>query len=170
MYSVPEATEDVVDAFSQSFSPFRLPQRLGDRKPSTDSDLEARTHGYVSDTKGAWPEGPVRASPPTNQRLSARWARLPGHHQGSERLRVETPPTQQDGNTEADGTRRAALWVGNKVTGRGQQGACALGSCSGPTPAGGTLCIWQETRLVPFGSTAHGFATTPSAITAVCSL
>lgn len=39
MYSVPEATEEVVDAFSQSFSPFRLPQRLGERKPSTDSDL-----------------------------------------------------------------------------------------------------------------------------------
>lgn len=39
MYSVPEATEEVVDAFSQSFSPFRLPQRLGDKKPSTDSDL-----------------------------------------------------------------------------------------------------------------------------------
>lgn len=39
MYSVPDATEEVVDAFSQSFSPFRLPQRLGDKKPSTDSDL-----------------------------------------------------------------------------------------------------------------------------------
>lgn len=41
VYSVPEATEDVVDAFSQSFSPLRLLQRLGDRKPSTDSDLKA---------------------------------------------------------------------------------------------------------------------------------
>ena len=39
VYSVPEATDDVVDAFSQSFSPFRLPHRLGDKKPSTDSDL-----------------------------------------------------------------------------------------------------------------------------------
>lgn len=45
VYSVPEATEDVVDAFSQSFSPFRLPQRLGDRKPSTDSDLGSKGSG-----------------------------------------------------------------------------------------------------------------------------
>lgn len=42
VYSVPEATDDVVDAFSQSFSPFRLPQRLGDKKPSTDSDLNSK--------------------------------------------------------------------------------------------------------------------------------
>lgn len=39
VYSVAEATEEVVDAFSQSFSPLRLPQRLGDKNPSTDSDL-----------------------------------------------------------------------------------------------------------------------------------
>ena len=31
--------EDVVDAFSQSFSPFLLLERLGDRKPSAESGL-----------------------------------------------------------------------------------------------------------------------------------
>lgn len=40
VYSVFDVTEDVVDAFSQSFSPFLLLERLGDRKPSAESGLE----------------------------------------------------------------------------------------------------------------------------------
>lgn len=40
VYSVLDVTEDVVDAFSQSFSPFLLLERLGDRKPSAESGLE----------------------------------------------------------------------------------------------------------------------------------
>lgn len=40
VYSVLEVTEEVVDAFSQSFSPFLLLERLGDRKPSTESGLK----------------------------------------------------------------------------------------------------------------------------------
>lgn len=51
VYSVPEATEEVVDAFSQSFSPFRLPQRLGDKKPSTDSDLNRRHNLFMPPTE-----------------------------------------------------------------------------------------------------------------------
>lgn len=84
MYSVPEATEDVVDAFSQSFSPFRLPQRLGDRKPSTDSDLEARTHGYISDTKGV-ARGTRESATTTAQRPRACWActQGPAEHLGA---------------------------------------------------------------------------------------
>lgn len=51
VYSVPDATEEVVDAFSQSFSPFRLPQRLGDKKPSTDSDLHSRENRFYVSSK-----------------------------------------------------------------------------------------------------------------------
>lgn len=40
VYSVLDVTEDVVDPFSQSFSPFLLLERLGDRKPSAESGLE----------------------------------------------------------------------------------------------------------------------------------
>lgn len=48
MYSVLDVTEDVVDPFSQSFSPFLLLERLGDRKPSADSGLEhIHTHMYM---------------------------------------------------------------------------------------------------------------------------
>lgn len=39
VYSVFDVTEDVVDPFSQSFSPFLLLERLGDRKPSAESGL-----------------------------------------------------------------------------------------------------------------------------------
>lgn len=39
VYSVFDVTEDVVDPFSQSFSPFLLLDRLGDRKPSAESGL-----------------------------------------------------------------------------------------------------------------------------------
>lgn len=42
VYSVLDVTEDVVDPFSQSFSPFLLLERLGDRKPSAESGLEHR--------------------------------------------------------------------------------------------------------------------------------
>lgn len=40
VYSVFDVTEEVVEAFSQSFSPFLLLERLGDRKPSAESGLE----------------------------------------------------------------------------------------------------------------------------------
>lgn len=40
VYSVLDVTEDVVDPFSQSFSPFLLLERLGDRKPSAESGLQ----------------------------------------------------------------------------------------------------------------------------------
>lgn len=40
VYSVTDVTEEVVDPFSQSFSPFLLLVRLGDRKPSAESGLE----------------------------------------------------------------------------------------------------------------------------------
>lgn len=40
VYSVLDVTEEVVDPFSQSFSPFLLLERLGDRKPSAESGLE----------------------------------------------------------------------------------------------------------------------------------
>lgn len=39
VYSVLDVTDEVVDAFSQSFSPFLLLERLGDRKPSAESGL-----------------------------------------------------------------------------------------------------------------------------------
>lgn len=45
MYSVFDVTEEVVDPFSQSFSPFLLLERLGDRKPSAESGLE-NTHAH----------------------------------------------------------------------------------------------------------------------------
>ena len=76
MYSVPEATEDVVDAFSQSFSPFRLPQRLGDRKPSTDSDLGSKeslttpTEEEGSGSRAGW--GVAQHQPESTSRLQAR--------------------------------------------------------------------------------------------------
>lgn len=40
VYSVLEVMEEVVDPFSQSFSPFLLLERLGDRKPSAESGLK----------------------------------------------------------------------------------------------------------------------------------
>lgn len=40
VYSVLDVTEDVVDPFSQSFSPFLLLERLGDSRPSAESGLE----------------------------------------------------------------------------------------------------------------------------------
>ncbi len=43
VYSVLDVTEEVVDPFSQSLSPFLLLERLGDRKPSAESGLE-HTH------------------------------------------------------------------------------------------------------------------------------
>lgn len=46
VYSVLDVTDEVVDAFSQSFSPFLLLERLGDRKPSAESGLKQEyTHG-----------------------------------------------------------------------------------------------------------------------------
>ncbi len=46
VYSVFDVTEDVVDPFSQSFSPFLLLERLGDRKPSAESGLK-HTHTHT---------------------------------------------------------------------------------------------------------------------------
>lgn len=43
VYSALDVTEEVVDPFSQSFSPFLLLERLGDRKPSAESGLDAHT-------------------------------------------------------------------------------------------------------------------------------
>lgn len=84
MYSVPEATEEVVDAFSQSFSPLRLPQRLGDKKPSMDSDLNRRdtvflcpptekgrlgaSRVYVAAPTRVTPDVPERETVPTPSR------------------------------------------------------------------------------------------------------
>ena len=45
VYSVLEVTEEVVEPFSQSFSPLRLPGRLGDRKPSAESGLQETNKG-----------------------------------------------------------------------------------------------------------------------------
>lgn len=46
VYSVFDVTEEVVDPFSQSFSPFLLLERLGDRRPSAESGL-SHTHTNV---------------------------------------------------------------------------------------------------------------------------
>lgn len=47
VYSVLDVTEEVVDPFSQSFSPFLLLERLGERKPSAESGLDhAHTHTH----------------------------------------------------------------------------------------------------------------------------
>ena len=48
VYSVLDVTEEVVDAFSQSFSPFLLLERLGDRKPSAESGLQHTRHDIHS--------------------------------------------------------------------------------------------------------------------------
>lgn len=45
VYSVLDVSEDVVDALSQSFSPFLLLEPLGDRKPSAEPGLEAPREG-----------------------------------------------------------------------------------------------------------------------------
>jgi hypothetical protein len=47
VYSVKEVTEEVVEAFSQSFSPFLLFDRLGERKPSAESGLK---HTHIGNT------------------------------------------------------------------------------------------------------------------------
>lgn len=41
MYSALEGVEDVVESFSQSFSPFRLPVEGQEEKPSAESGLQA---------------------------------------------------------------------------------------------------------------------------------
>lgn len=48
VYSVLDVTEDVVDPFSQSFSPFLLLERLGDRKPSAESGLQHKCKHKIS--------------------------------------------------------------------------------------------------------------------------
>lgn len=48
VYSVFDVTEDVVDPFSQSFSPFLLLERLGDRKPSAESGLQHKCKHKIS--------------------------------------------------------------------------------------------------------------------------
>ena len=50
VYSALDMTEEVVDPFSQSFSPFLLLERLGDRKPSAESGLK-HTHTYTSSVR-----------------------------------------------------------------------------------------------------------------------
>lgn len=56
VYSALDVTEDVVDAFSQSFSPFLLLERLGDRKPSAESGLERTSTGSMSNAAKKIPE------------------------------------------------------------------------------------------------------------------
>ena len=47
VYSALDVTDEVVDPFSQSFSPFLLLERLGDRKPSAESGLK-NTDGLLA--------------------------------------------------------------------------------------------------------------------------
>lgn len=47
VYSVLDVTDEVVDPFSQSFSPFLLLERLGDRKPSAESGLKHPRHTHI---------------------------------------------------------------------------------------------------------------------------
>lgn len=51
VYSALEGVDEVVESFSQSFSPFRLPVEGQEEKPSAESGLEAITHKPTNDTQ-----------------------------------------------------------------------------------------------------------------------
>lgn len=139
-----------MDAFSQSFSPFRLPQRLGDRKPSTDSDLKAGTTLHDSDTE-AWARGAARA-PPVTQRLSTRGgpaSQRPAEHPwappGSERLRAEACCAARGlgGKT----TRRAAGSPGPSAAALGQRGGGGHSVLGGKQLEAGAFLVPQPVAL-----------------------
>lgn len=50
MYSALEGVDEVVDSFSQSFSPFRLPVEGQEEKPSAESGLETIAYKPTNDT------------------------------------------------------------------------------------------------------------------------
>lgn len=71
VYSVFDVTEEVVDAFSQSFSPFLLLERLGDRKPSAESGLR-RTNVHMHIILGDISEKEAFTLPHTHTQLATK--------------------------------------------------------------------------------------------------
>lgn len=76
MYSVLDVTEDVVEPFSQSFSPFLLLERLGDRKPSAESGLGPKHKS--TNTQGI--RSPPRMGAASENSAITQWAAAGKHY------------------------------------------------------------------------------------------